>query len=180
MFVYNINMNRKGAVKTVFAIICVIIVLFFVIATYKIVTQSFKVKDQVNQNNVQYLTTKDYTDVLKSVHEDLSTYVGKRINFTGYVYRLSDFKPNEFVLARDMMVTPNANPLIVGFLCDYGKAKDFTNNTWVEVTGEITKGDYHGDIPIIKVTDIKTVDKPSDDLYADPPDDTYVPTSAMF
>jgi len=173
-------MNRKGAIKTVFVIICVLIVLFFVIATYKILTESFKVRDQINPDNVQYLTTKDYTDVLKSVHDDINTYAGKKINFTGYVYRLSDFKPTEFVLARDMLVSPSANPLIVGFLCDYSKAQDFSNNTWVEITGEITKGDYHGAIPIIKVTDIKTVDKPTDNLYVDPPDDTYVPTSAMF
>jgi len=180
MFVYNINMNRKGAVKVVFVVICVIIALFFVIATYKIVSQSFKVKDQIKPNDVQYLTAKNYTDVLKSVHSDLNSYIGKKINFTGYVYRLSDFKESEFVLARDMQEAPDTNPLIVGFLCDYGKAKDFANNTWVEITGEITKGDYHGDIPIIKVTNIKTVDKPADDLYVSPPNDTYVPTSAMF
>jgi len=180
MFIYNVKMDRKSIVKTVFIIIAIIITLFFIISTYKIVTESFKVRDKIKASDVQYLTTKSYTNVLKSVHDDLDSYVGKKISFTGYVYRLSDFKPTEFVLARDMLVTPKANPLIVGFLCDYSKANDFANDTWVEITGEVTKGDYHGSIPLIKVTAIKQVDKPTDDLYVAIPDDSYIPTSAMF
>ena len=46
----------------------------------------------------------------------------------------------------------------------------------IEITGEITKGEYHGDMPIIKITEIKKINKPSKDEYVYPPDDSYIPT----
>ena len=63
---------------------------------------------------------------------------------------------------------------------EYDEAKNFEDNTWVQVTGEIYKGNYHGDMPIIKVTDIKTVDKPSQEEYVYPPDDSYIPTAGIL
>ena len=87
---------------------------------------------------------------------------------------------NQFVLARDMIINSNSQTVVVGFLCEYDEAKNFEDNTWVQVTGEIYKGDYHGDMPIIKVTDIKTVDKPSQEEYVYPPDDSYIPTAGVL
>lgn len=78
-----------------------------------------------------------------------------KINFTGYVYRVYDLKDNQFILARDMIISSDFKSVIVGFLCEYDKAKDFDNSTWIEISGEITKGIYHGDMPIVKVTEIK-------------------------
>jgi uncharacterized membrane protein YcgQ (UPF0703/DUF1980 family) len=45
--------------------------------------------------------------------------------------------------------------------------------------GKIVKGNYHGEIPVIQVTKIETIEKPSDE-YVYPPDDYYIPTSALF
>ena len=76
------------------------------------------------------------------------------------------------------MISSDFQYVIVGFLCEYENAKDFANETWVELTGKITKGNYHGDMPIVKVTEMKTVDKPNEE-YVYPPDDTYIPTSGV-
>ena len=35
-------------------------------------------------------------------------------------------------------------------------------------------------MPIIKITDIKSVDKPSKDEYVYPPDDSYIPTAGIL
>ena len=123
---------------------------------------------------------RNYTSILKTVHENIDTYVGKKICFTGYVYRVLDLQDNQFVLARDMIVSSNSQSVVVGFLCEYDNAKDFADNSWVQVTGEIFKGDYHGDMPIIKITDIKSVDKPSQEEYVYPPDDSYIPTAGLL
>ena len=74
-----------------------------------------------------------------------------------------------------MIISSNFQYVVVGFLCEYENAKDFSNNAWVEITGEITKGNYHGDMPIIKITEIKKVDKPNEE-YVYPPDENYVPS----
>ena len=132
------------------------------------------------KNDVSQISVKNYTNVLKAVHENIDSYIGKKINFTGYIYRLLDFKENQFVLARDMIINSNFQTVVVGFLCEYDSAKDFTDNSWVQITGEIIKGDYHGDMPIIKITDIKIVDKPSQEEYVYPPDDSYIPTVGII
>ena len=89
-----------------------------------------------------------------------------------------DLTENQFVLARDMVVTSDFQTIVVGFLCTSDKAKDFKDGTWVNISGKITKGYYHGDIPIIEIDNINAVDKPEDsNVY--PPDDFYLPTSSL-
>ena len=158
----------------------ILITIYFCISAYKIYNNSFKVKDEMNEADVLYLTAKNYTNALKSVHDNIDSYVGKKICFTGYVYRCIDFKETEFVLARDMVISSNMQTLIVGFLCDYKKAGNFENNSWDELTGEITKGSYHGDMPVIKVKEIKQIEKPESDIYVYPPDSYYVSTSNIL
>ncbi|MCI8617377.1 MAG: hypothetical protein HFJ60_03945 [Clostridia bacterium] len=133
-----------------------------------------------NKNGVSQISSKNYTNVLKTVHENIDSYVGKKICFTGYVYRVLDLEGNQFVLARDMIINSNYQSVIVGFLCQYDNAKDFANDTWVQVTGEILKGDYHGDMPILNVIEIDVVPKPSSDEYVYPPDDSYIPTNGIL
>ncbi|MCI8412220.1 MAG: hypothetical protein HFJ40_07355 [Clostridia bacterium] len=182
MFVYNIKINGSKTFKIIFS--CMIILLIFIILMvmlkiFKGASNSENNSTCMPKNNIAKIDSKNYTNILKVVHENIDTYVGKKINFTGYVYRVLDLNENQFVLSRDMVISSDYQSVIVGFLCEYNKAKDFEDNTWVEVTGEITKGDYHGDMPIIKVTDIKKVDKPNEE-YVYPPDESYIPTNGIL
>ena len=180
MFVWTIKLNGKKLVKIFLVIIAIAITIYFAISAYMIYSNSFKVKDEVNSSNMINISNNNYTNILKSVHDDIDFYVGKEICFSGYIYRLIDFKETEFVLARDMIISSDMQTLIVGFLCDCKNAQNFADNSWVEIKGEITKGSYHGDMPIIKIKEIKQIEKPKDNIYVYPPDDTYVPTSAAF
>lgn len=117
---------------------------------------------------------------MQAVHNDIDSYVGCKLHFSGYIYRLIDFDQNQFVLARDMLVSDDkSQTLVVGFLCTYEKAMSFDEGTWVELSGTITKDNFHGEIPLIKVDCIEKIDKP-EDPYVFPPDRTYIPTSFMF
>ena len=49
----------------------------------------------------------------------------------------------------------------------------------VGIEGTITKGEYHGEIPVIEIEKIKETKTPSDE-YVYPPDESYVPTSATL
>ncbi|MCL2355027.1 MAG: hypothetical protein FWC68_04040 [Oscillospiraceae bacterium] len=105
--------------------------------------------------------------------------MGILVSFSGYIYRLNDFADNQFVLARDMVMSENET-FIVGFLCEYPPSMNFPGGTWVEITGEITIGHYHGEIPVIQVFEIAQIEAPTDDIYVYPPDDAYIPTSILF
>lgn len=180
MFVWNVKLNSKSIVKFALIIISIIVVLFFLISLYKILSSNFKVEDEPIEPDVAYINSNEYTNILKCVYEDLNTYLGQKICFTGYVYRNLDFPENEFVLARDMTVQGSSKTLIVGFLCSNKDAKNFADGSWVRIIGEISKGNYHGEIPIIKITKIENTEKPTQDELVPPPDATYIPTGIIY
>ena len=78
-----------------------------------------------------------------------------------------------------MVISSDFQTVIVGFLCEYEKAIEYENNTWVELTGEIIKGTYHGAMPIVKVTNINKTNKPNEE-YVYPPDESYIPTNGLL
>ena len=183
MFIFNVKVNGGKIFKYFFIGIIAFLVVILGIVMYRVfggANNASKSQSCFPQNVVSEIQPKNYTNVLKTVHENIDSYVGKKICFTGYVYRVLDLQDNQFVLARDMIVSSNSQSVVVGFLCECDNAKNFADNSWVKVTGTIVKGDYHGDMPIVKVTDIKSVDKPSSDEYVYPPDDSYIPTSGIL
>ena len=155
MHIYNFKLNGKLITKILFFIIGIIVTAYFLISTWKIYHNSFKVRDKVKEEKVISIDTSNYTNILKTVHENLDSYIGEKICCIGYVYRMYDFQDTEFVIARDMIISSDNKSVVVGFLCNCKDAKNIEENSWVEITGEIAKGNYHGDIPIIKIKNIK-------------------------
>ena len=172
MFVYNVKINGSKTFKYFFAFIVLLVI-------NGASNASPELSSCLPQNKVTKLTVSNYATVLKAVHENVDNYIGVKISFTGYIYRVSDLYENQFVLARNMIISSDFQSVIVGFLCESENAKEFENETWVELTGEITKGNYHGNMPIVKVTDIKKVDKPNEE-FVYPPDESYIPTSGIL
>lgn len=197
MVIYNIKINGSKVYKIFFCFIFFILVIITAIVISRIFKGSanssnfgsqssfgscFSSKSQLDskhnfsnslsvsaQNKIYKIEPKNYTNILKSVHENIDKYVGKQINFTGYVYRINDLKNNQFILARNMIISSDMKYVVVGFLCNYENALDFKDGTWVNATGIITKGDYHGDMPIVEVTNIVNTNKPNGDEYVYPP-----------
>ena len=187
MFLYNLKLNGNKLVKFLFAFMFLIIVIILAVGVYLIFfnkndtrSSNFSLTDTIENNKVFEITEKNYTDILQAVTNDIDSYVGCKVHFTGYVYRLIDFDKNEFVLARDMLINENTNQsLVVGFLCTYDSAYEFKDDTWVDITGTIVKGDYYGDIAKIKVYNMFACDEPKN-KFVSVPDNTYVPTSNIF
>lgn len=181
MFIYNVKINGSRFFKIFFTIVVIFMALLFVFGMYKIfgnASNNFKVSDKQKESIIE-INSNNYTNVLKTVHDDLNSYIGKEIKCTGYVYKLLDFKDNQFVLARNMVISSNHQYVVVGFLCESNEIKKFAENSWVEITGTITKGDYHGEIPVIKIKEIRETNKPNED-YVYPPDDSFIPTNAIL
>lgn len=182
MFIYNVKINGSKTFKNFFVGIVLLVIVILAIVSFRIfhgANQATPKSSCLPANKVTKLATSNYTTILKTVHDNIDNYVGCQINFVGYVYRILDFQENEFVLARDMIVSSDFQSVIVGFLCQYETAKDFEDEAWVEITGKITKGNYHGDMPIIQVTEMKKVEKPNDE-FVYPPDESYIPTSGIL
>lgn len=180
MFICNLKVNGNKLGKIFLGILFAIIIVITIIVIYRILGNNFfKTNDDINFSKVQELTVINYTNVLQTVHNNIDEYLGQQIKFSGYVYRMTDFNQNQFVLARDMVISSDFQTVVVGFLCEYEDIKKYEDYTWIEIEGKITKGNYHGDMPIIKIEKIQEIDKPSDE-YVYPPDESFVPTINIF
>ena len=182
MFIYNVKINGSKVFKFFFTGLVILIIGIMVLVSYQVfkgASNSSNNSSCVPPNKITNISPKNYTNILKAVHDDIDSYIGLNIHFTGYVYRVYDLSENQFILARNMIISSDYQYVVVGFLCECENAKDFADGTWVDLTGEIIKGDYHGDIPVIKVTDIKRTNKPNDE-YVYPPDESYIPTSGII
>lgn len=181
MFIFNLKVNGNKFVKILMAILCIIVLMITFIICYKLIFNNFfQTNDNyLSRSTVYELNTKNYTNVLQNVHNNIDKYVGQKIKFTGYVYRLNDFTSEQFVLARDMIVSSDFQTVVVGFLCHSNIASNFEDHTWVEIEGTITKGNYYGDMPIIEIENINQIQEPSDE-YVYPPDDSFVVTSTVL
>ena len=183
MFIYNLKINRGIALKIIIAVLSIFMLIVFGISVYRIffISGKFKVNDKMTAKDVTEIQTENYTNILKAVHDDPDSYIGMKINFTGYIYRVLDFKEEQFVIARDMFINESkTQSVVVGFLCEYKDAKNIPSGTWVNITGTIELGKYHNEeIPFIKVTELKEDTEP-DNSFVMPPSDSYVPTSGML
>ena len=124
MFICNFKVNKKKLVKFFILIASVIVLAMLAIIISKVFTdiqeieenENLVISDTIPSPDVAELTSENYTDILKEVHEDLETYIGQKISFSGYVYRVPDLNENEFILARDMVINNQNQTVVVRFL----------------------------------------------------------------
>ena len=61
-------------------------------------TENFTVNDSYFENDsVTEISSENYTNVLKEVHDNIDEYVGKEISFVGYIYKIDYLEKNQFV-----------------------------------------------------------------------------------
>ena len=183
MFVFNLKLNSKKLFKTVLLVSFLIAISLFLLAGFKIVTELLGEKNynkfEIPSPEIAEISPENYTNILKEVHDDIDTYIGQKISFTGYIYRISDLKENQFILARDMKIDNSIQTVVVGFLSEYDNIKDLKDNTWVKIVGEIKKGYYYGDIPYLKIIELEVINPPENKTVPEP-DETYVQTATIY
>ena len=183
MFIYNVKINGGIALKIIIVVLSIFMLIVFGISVYRIFfsNSKFEVNDRLSVNEITEIQPENYTNILKAVHDDIDSYVGMKIKFVAYVYRVIDFKENQFVLARDMLINEEqTQSVVVGFLSEYKDASKFKDGEWVEVEGVLEKGKYHNkEIPIIKIVEMKKTSEP-ENPFVMLPSDTYIPTSGVL
>lgn len=183
MFIYNVKINGSIILKIIIITLSIFMLIVFGISVYRIFFTSGKisVKDMVKTNEISEIQPDNYTNILQAVHNDIDSYKGMKIKFTGYVYKLIDFDNEQFVLARDMLINEQGTQsVIVGFLSEYKDIQNFKNGDWIEIIGIIEKGKYHNkEIPVIKVLEAKSVIEPESPFVISP-NSAYIPTSGLL
>lgn len=152
MFIYNFKVNMK---VVIIACVCIAIISAIFI---QISANTSSIETSTKENYDYILTDDNFSNTLKSIHDNIDKNINKKVKISGFVFRMPDFKEDFFVCGRNMKLENEDK--IVGFLCQSNSAKDFKDDTWVEVTGTIVKGFYQDNMPVIKVEKINKIDTP--------------------
>ena len=183
MFIYNIKVNGGIVLKIIIVILSIFMLIVFGISVYRIFFTSgkFEVNDRLEAREITEIQPSNYANILQAVHDDIDSYIGMKIKFTGYVYRLIDFEEQQFVLARDMFINEEKKQsVVIGFLSQHKEAQELNDGEWVELIGVIEKGKYHNkEIPIIKVVEIHPTTEP-EEPFVMPSSNTYIQTSGLL
>lgn len=154
MFVVNIKMNYKKIILA--CVICALIIASIV---------EFGVKDNFvltssNIDNYDYDITEDnFIKNIEKIHNNIDENIGKTIKVSGFVYTMPDFKEGFFICGR--YIEMDNETQVAGYLCNYVGDATIEENEWIEVTGSIIKGDYNGEIPVIKINTITKIPAPA-------------------
>ena len=154
MFILNFKLDYKKILLACF-IIALLIVTIIEFGSNKTTNVASK---NVNKYDYEF-NDENYTKMLKDIHTNIDSNIGKTVKINGFVFKMPDFKENYFVCGRNTI--SNNEDTIAGFLCEYKDANKLLENEWVEITGIIIKGEYNQTMPVIKVGNIKKITAPA-------------------
>lgn len=179
MFIYNFKINNRVIYRIILIAIILFVLILCGIVSYKIYSSSIRVNDNLPNKDYIEITNENYATILKTVHDNIDEYIGQKIKYSGFVYRVYDLNRTQFVLGRNMLISSDYKTVVIGFLCNYNEANKLKDYAWVEIEGTIFKGIYHGDMPILEIYSLKEIQKPNNE-YVYPPNEDYIPTSKIL
>ena len=98
---------------------------------------------------------------LTELYTNLGAWAGTKIRATGSVWKDEElFEPNEFALARMMMVCCAADLQPIGILAQWNNTQALSDGAWIKVTGTLTKKNESDSDPLILIETIETISPP--------------------
>lgn len=99
--------------------------------------------------------------------DNLGRYLGKTVKFTAMVLKPKEFPKNNFVPGRMAMTCCADDMAFLGFACEYEKAEELANKSWVEVTAVVDKAyrpEYKGEGPFLRAVSVEPGKKPKKEV----------------
>lgn len=92
---------------------------------------------------------------------DLNRFEGQEAKLTGFVYRDERFEQDQFMVSRFVLSCCAADAAPIGVVVRSSKSASFSDDQWVEVTGEFELGRFGGeDMPILLAESITPIGIP--------------------
>ena len=118
-------------------------------------------QDPIQLNNYGYGMF--YLDALDHVER----YEGKNVQFKGMVLHPPEFPEGRFVPGRMAMTCCAQDMQFLGFACDYDKAKELKEKSWVLVTAKVVKQfvpEYKGEGPVLQAISVEPTSEPENQV----------------
>ncbi|GLC89058.1 TIGR03943 family putative permease subunit [Lysinibacillus piscis] len=118
-------------------------------------------KKQLVAKPIIQMTDKDYTIYYEDINNNLSTYIGRKIQLKGFILKEEDFAENQLVLSRFFITHCIADASIVGFLAEFPEAISLQEDTWLEAIGTLAITELNGSyLPVIKIEEWVQIEEP--------------------
>jgi putative membrane protein len=113
------------------------------------------------KKNVISIKEEGFMELLTAIDMYIDNFVGKTMQISGFVYREPDMPPNQFIVSRLAMQCCSADAFPYGILVESDQAKNYVNDTWVNITGTIGKTTYNeNEIMKLDAEQIETIKAP--------------------
>ncbi len=102
-----------------------------------------------------------FLEILSSIDLFRDRFIGKKIEISGFVYRLEDLKEDQFVVGRFAMSCCSADASPYGVLVHFPKAVNYAKDEWVKISGTIQKATYaENEIFAVKAVKVEKISAP--------------------
>ena len=81
--------------------------------SYKLLKGCSKKDSCIVKQEISNITNKNYSNILQAVHNDIDSYIGKKNKYSGFVYRVYDLELDQFVLARNMIISSDNQTVVL-------------------------------------------------------------------
>jgi putative membrane protein len=122
-------------------------------------SKSYKPKEHIT------LTDEDYLKGLEVIYNFSGDFVGKKLTMKGFSYNGPNLSGNQLFLMRFGIIHCIADSGAFGMMIQFPNNIHIPNDQWYQVTGTLDTVYYppfKAKIPVLKVTDYKTISKPKD------------------
>ncbi len=154
MFVLNIKLDHKKII--IICIVCAIIIA----TVFELCTKNDYIEVNSSIDDFSYtVTDENFISTLSNIHNNIDDNIGKSIKVSGFVYTLPDFNDNFFICGR--YTVDEEETKVAGYMCSLDKEISLEENEWIEIEGKIIKGNYNGEIPVIKVEKLTKIVAPA-------------------
>ena len=99
--------------------------------------------------------------------DHIDRYVGKTVQFIGQILKPKSFPSDYFVPGRLAMTCCADDMAFLGFACEYDKASELKEKSWVKVTASITNEywpDYNGEGPVLHAVKVEATKAPKEEV----------------
>lgn len=116
---------------------------------------------KLSENSTIVVNANNFLSSIGDITNNINKYQGRSIKISGFIYRNSMLKNNQFVIARMLMVCCAADASPVGLLVSCNESEFLEERGWYTVSGVISSGTYNGkETAVISAKSLRKIETP--------------------
>ena len=104
-----------------------------------------------------------YSSYVEALNMNPNDFDGRKIRVSGFVYKEEGLAENQLVLSRFLISHCIADASVTGLITEFNQAKEFEQDTWLEIEGTLKVTTYNGiELPLIKAEKWTVIKEPAE------------------